>query len=220
MKILVENPDFRFFDQDALNTFFANNFVRLPVKFDCIFFRKQNKKAEQEIYHYCGIDQKPCPDFKSEFNRLWFSYFIKTPFFNLDLVSNMWNGFEWIINDTYKRVSNRMNRWQRICKLSANHLRAFYCKPEEVDKIRELFGNDPRDLFFNSSNPKSLDVLIQDIKDFPDKRIYLLNVDDATFKEMHAKLVNKGSDFFNIRQLFEDLPIIARGSRNRFSLDI
>lgn len=170
------------------------------------------EKVEREIYHYCGVGKKPYPDFSNPFNVLWFEYFVKTPFCTIQSFGNLWNAFEVSLKDKKGHVMNRINFLKRIFKLSATHLRAFYTAPENLEKIRDWFGDDPRDLFFDSTNPESLQMLIQDVKKYPGKRVYYLLVDTETYWELHKNLLNRGSDFFDIRQLFE--PLIA----NKYNL--
>ena len=212
IKTLAENPSYRFMDQDALNFLFVNNFLKLPVKFNHIRAWMLEEKVEREIYHYCGVGKKPYPDFSNPFNVLWFEYFVKTPFCTIQSFGNLWNAFEVSLKDKKGHVMNRINFLKRIFKLSATHLRAFYTAPENLEKIRDWFGDDPRDLFFDSTNPESLQMLIQDVKKYPGKRVYYLLVDTETYWELHKNLLNRGSDFFDIRQLFE--PLIA----NKYNL--
>ena len=206
IRILAEHPDFRFMDQDALNFIFKDDCVLLSAKFNRILQHIKKDKVEREIYHFCGVAHKPVPDFKIKLNRLWFSYFVKTPFFNSHSIENFYNAFESRFNDTRRRAMNRIDLLQKICKLSATHLRSFYTEPQNVDKIQNLLGENPNDLFFNASNPKALDVLIQDIKDFPDKRIYLFFIDDKRYRDLQAKLSELGAQCFNINSLFDSLP--------------
>ena len=139
-------------------------------------------------------------------------YFSKTPFFTINSLGNLCKGFEIAYNDSQKIAMDRINFLKRILKLSTTHLRAFYTAPENVEKIRELFGDNPQDLFFNSTHPESMEFLIQDVRNFPNKRVYYLLVDTELYRELHKNLLNQGSDFFDIRPLFDSLPSLRKYS--------
>ena len=220
--ILAEHPDYSYVDQDALNVFFANNFVKLPVKFNTPVLRvlrDPNFKIEKVIYHAWGLVPKAFPDFNNPYYQLWFKYFCRTPFFNMDSFGNLWNSFEDIFNKTRNLAIDRINLLQKICKLSATRSRVFCTIPKEVDKIRDLLGNDSRDIFFDVSNSKAFEILIQDAQQFSQKRFYCLFIDDKICKDLQKKLSDLKLDCFNIRILFETIPEL-QSFKNQISQSI
>ena len=144
---------------------------------------------------------------------------MRTPFFDMDSFGNLWNGFEDSFNNIRKNAIDRIDLWQKICKLSATRSRVFLTDPQNVDKIRESFGNDPRDIFLNATNQKAMDFLEQDLKNFSKERIYCIYTDDSTYRNLNKKIVDQGAECFNIRSLFDSLPEL-RNYANQISKNI
>ena len=75
-------------DQDFLNYYFPHSSV-LPEDYNCFVWRGRQKGGPQKgyIYHYVGN----CVGLNMEdnFNRLYFEYFLKTPWLNVDFIGNL-----------------------------------------------------------------------------------------------------------------------------------
>ena len=207
--ILKQNPDFKYYDQDALNIIFANDILKLPMKFNCIFNHLGNDlQVESAIYHYCGGGTKPHPDFKNPIQRLWFEYFLKTPFANLDSLGNMWGLFEQIFNGLYQNANFKINLIQRICKFSVNRKRIFITYPQNANRIVELFGLGDGDVVLNAASQSAMNNLIRDAQN--DRRIFIFLVDDRFYSTARNKLIElkfiECEDFFDCRPMFMQLP--------------
>ena len=170
----------------------------------------EKEKIEREIYYFCGIGMKPHPDFKSKFNRLWFSYFVKTPFFDLDSLGNLWNSFENILTSNRNQAMNQLNLLSKIFQLSADRYRVFYTYPQNISQIHNLLGENSHDLFLDASNPDAIEDLIRDAKEFQGKKFYLLWIDDSLYETTRNRLLELGfsgdKDYINIRSLFKTIP--------------
>ena len=83
----AQNPQYSYYDQEILNYCFSKNYLKLPNKFNVFTFISRNIKnfcTENRIIHYAARSVQT--DMSDNFNKLWFSYFEKTPWFNKDII--------------------------------------------------------------------------------------------------------------------------------------
>ena len=89
----------RFADQDILNYCFSTRYLKLPIKFNrFVVFARQNKESalKGKIYHYVGSSNLGWGmsfDLNDPFSKLWIDYFVKTPWFNAETLSNFYKNF-------------------------------------------------------------------------------------------------------------------------------
>ena len=87
----AEHPEYTLYDQEILNYCFAARALKLPMKYNCMvknIRRNGEMTIERRIYHYAGRGFSLGIDMNDPFNYLWMSYFIKTPWFGVDVVAN------------------------------------------------------------------------------------------------------------------------------------
>ena len=87
MKFISEHPQFILLDQDILNYCFSTVYLKLPLKFNrMVFFaRSENElSVEKKIYHYADLKATLGLYVNDPFSRLFFDYFIKTPWVDDD----------------------------------------------------------------------------------------------------------------------------------------
>ena len=99
-------------DQDALNYFFPHSNV-LPEKYNCFVWRgKQEGEPKQGyIYHY--VNNAIAMDMEDSFNRLYFRYFVKTPWCNENFIGNLARKIE-EVNYMYLNFANLCAGKRRI----------------------------------------------------------------------------------------------------------
>ena len=102
-KYFRKYPESNCADQDFLNYIFSRDYLKLPEKISYIIANEQEtQKIPRSILqfssHKLGINTK------NLFNRLWFEYFYKTPFFNLDLFANLFDTLIPLIGNTLYQV--------------------------------------------------------------------------------------------------------------------
>ena len=209
LNIILKYPQCSYPDQDALNIIFTRNLFKLPPEFNKIIAHLIDEShVERAIYHFCGTSKKPHPNFKSKIQRLWFEYFLKTPFANLDSLGNMWGLFEQIFNGLYQNANFKINLIQRICKFSVNRKRIFITYPQNANRIVELFGLGDGDVVLNAASQSAMNNLIRDAQN--DRRIFIFLVDDRFYSTARNKLIElkfiECEDFFDCRPMFMQLP--------------
>lgn len=96
-----EHPKYRLFDQEILNYLFSTRDLKLPTKFNSLVVHmrmlgygneNENFTIKKEIYHYAAGEYTFGFNIKDPFNRLWWSYFIKTPWFDLNTLDKIIKG--------------------------------------------------------------------------------------------------------------------------------
>lgn len=95
IKFRGEYPKFSLFDQEIFNQCFETRVINLPVKFNRIIKESRNSgifSIDKEIYHYAGGKVGLSFDMSDPFNRLWWSYFIRTTWFSVDTLNKIFKG--------------------------------------------------------------------------------------------------------------------------------
>ena len=87
IKFRSEHPEFHLYDQEIFNYCFANSALKLPVRFNRSVKHARldgELNVENKICHYTNSLSTLGLDMTDPFNYLYMSYFIKTPWFNID----------------------------------------------------------------------------------------------------------------------------------------
>lgn len=97
LELLAQHPDWWCHDQDILNYCFASSYKKLPIKYDIFVAAERlvgNQNLIRGIYHYAGKQIDPF-DGKDIYNRLWFRYFIKSPWFDEEMLFKIFSLASW-----------------------------------------------------------------------------------------------------------------------------
>ena len=212
LKILHEHPDYPWLDQDALNVVFLNKTEHIPSSFNHMIKltrNQSNPKIEREIYHY--VSDTLQLNMHDIYNRLWFEYFVKSPFCTPSIFRNLESMLSNPIGDYKRQCEEKINRAKRIASLSIERPRTFFMNPDDAKKVPEMFGIRGNEFGINSNAPNSLDLLLDRMKssnapDSNDKRIYFISVEPKRYDEIRNRLVSEGfkedEDFTNFDGLF------------------
>lgn len=137
LEILKKFP-LQYIDQDALNFLFSETYLHLPAKFNVFvgqminFYDSMHSdlKIENWIYHFSGYNQDF--DRTNNFSLLWFKYFSKTPFFNIDSIFNLAEHFQNLVN--YER-----QKTQWIFGISKSKHLATFANRENFPALKNFF---------------------------------------------------------------------------------
>lgn len=187
-------------DQDALNILFQNNYLKLPVKFNRLMhvMRKFETRAYvgREIIHYSS--QSHGLNLADEFNRLWFSYYLQTPFYSEDALMDLVA----LSHDFLREV---ISRWRQVAILSSTRRRGFFMYPQDSDKVVDLIGKNNGDIGLNARFSNATDILIQSMEENRGKMIFFINVNENEYVKICDILLKRGfkkdEDFFNVKEL-------------------
>ena len=198
---LLQYPEAPIFpDQNALNLVFKNNYRKLPAKFNRLVHLAKKvgrpEKLGREIIHYssqtCGVD------FRDKYNRLWFSYYCRTPFCSADILMELFKSAQ----DSNKRVSHL---WRTIENLALKRAYGFFIYPQDVNRVIGLIGKRESDIGLNASFPNAIDNLISVMEENRGSIVFFINVKDKEYPKVHETLIEYGfkeyEDFFNVKEL-------------------
>ena len=150
------NPKQKFFEQTVLNYCFSEQALKLPEKFNYpvkIVRQSENPDVERKIYHYTTGSSRMGLEMNDPCNALWFSYFIKTPFFN-----------EKVIGQLYERLQKIRTELKEVpLKLSAimpGKMRVFFIEPQKVDSMKKFFSIKDYEEIILAENEDSFQKLI------------------------------------------------------------
>ena len=177
LDFLVKNPECDCFDQDILNNFFASSYLKLPLKFD--FFvdsgkiKKPDSVIEKNIYHFS--DRVLNVNLNDIYNRLYFEYFVKTPWFNIDTLNNIFNSIQKIYNDN-KHLLIQMT------KLISGRKRAFFTEERNVESLKKACAiKEDEQIILADEMPDSIDELVKFIKSTQRKNVVFIFVKKYNF---------------------------------------
>ena len=146
-------PDCRLFDQDVLNHCFSSRALKLPAEFNSFirWERHQKRGVENKMYHFVGtfLGDGLNFDLNDPFNKLYFSYFAKTPWFGLETLDNISKALE-EVNKTQRASTLNMIR------LLGKRDRAFFTEHNNIPAVKALFEVDDKELVIDASNSDAL----------------------------------------------------------------
>ena len=142
LEILKKFP-LQYIDQDALNFLFSETCLHLPKKFNVFvgqminFYDSMHSdlKIENWIYHFSGYNQDF--DRKNNFSQLWFKYFAKTPFFNIDSIFNLAEHLQSSID--YER-----SKMQWMLQVSRSKNLIAFADRKNFPALKEIFNFEDR----------------------------------------------------------------------------
>ena len=192
MKFLEEHNQLQFLDQDLLNYCFSTSYLKLPVKFNrfVMLARPENELTTGKmIYHYAGGKVGLGLDMIDPFNRLWWSYFIRTPWFNVDTIDKILQGAK----DSILRLSASPPDKARVFIVDEEHAyqieRNFSVRREEeviiVDTERENCLQELTDLMTSGKG----------------KKIFFIGIPNITSALKETAFL-EGRDFFNVSAFY------------------
>lgn len=181
-------------DQDALNHFYSKNYLKIPEKFNSFVNVSRvidNNVIFRKIYHYAG--QKSLGfDMQSSHDKLFFSYFTKTPWFNEDTIANMF--------ETAKKYFAQAKDFATIYSgISAGKNRVFFTSAEIVERVAQIFAIKESEKILLENEPNALPNLIELMKTSHDENFFLVMSDNFmdVKKELESVGFVEGQDFLD-----------------------
>ena len=172
IKLVSEDVRYVGNDQEILNHCFDRKVLHIPVKFNRLVKWERWQKVthiENKIYHYNGAesDRSFGLDLTDPFNRLWMSYFTKTPWFNAESIGRLWTEFE-------QRRGDLENYRLKVSMILPGKARAFFIEPSKVEKIKKIFAIRNDEEIILAENEGSIQKLIDAMKTAEGKKIFFI----------------------------------------------
>ena len=173
MKFFSKNlQHLKWADQDLLNYCFSTRAMKLPSKFNCYLnFLSNRKTVERKIYHYLGCGLSLNMDTSDPFNRLWISYFIRTPFFDADSIGKLYNEILKIRNEL-------KNSARKLSSLVSGKSRGFFIQAEKTDWLKKTFSIRNDEAIIPAENEDSIKKLIDIMKVIRGKYVFFIMTDN------------------------------------------
>ena len=187
-------------EQDVLNYLFSKKYQKLPGKFNLVinWERKKGKRPlrlEKAIYHYAGGDvTKPSFNIDDIYNRLYFEYFLKTPWATVDMFGNLNRALEKTFSDYFNRTKEN---FLRLANVLSERRRAFFIDENLLEGAKKIFEIKDNELIMDLST--SPEMLIQKLNEA--KGEIILFVLTKNYRRVGNFLLNQkfieGTDFIN-----------------------
>ena len=197
LNFYVNNPGHRFLDQDILNYCFAKRALKLPLKFNQFVSRARKKNLtdlNDKIFHY--IANALDLDLSDPFNRLWMNYFIKTPWFGIVAIENLFDGINQPFSETFNQsIGKWKSRARKYSAILAGKTRAFVINDDKSVKwIKENYGKSDEDEFIIYDGDAQ--KLAKNILARREEKVFFIRVGSLSGVLMELGLV-EGKDFIN-----------------------
>lgn len=178
IKFVLGNPNYRnLLDQNILNYCFSSRNIKLPIKFDLITYRRRlhEKDIGRNIYHYASPPiYRDFLNQKNDENQLYMSYFMKTPWFNEDAMSRLYEGFLKVRNDLHSRTA-------RLLSILSGKTRAFFVEPTQINEMKKYFSIRDNETIIPAENEDSIQNLIDAMKASRDKCVTFIMTKNFPF---------------------------------------
>ncbi|MBR1858079.1 MAG: hypothetical protein IJ797_01095 [Selenomonadaceae bacterium] len=210
INFIYSHPECKYFDQDILNYCFSKNYFKLSNDFNIyVPIERINNRPNKiccAIYHY--VSHSLQFDISDIFNRLYFEYFVKTPWFNMDMISN-------IFNSVRNMYNNNKNLLMQTTRLISGKKRAFFMEEQNVAALKMMCGiKDDEQIILAVKMPDSINELIQFLLKSQKQVIVFVFV--GNYKFIHDILIqcklSENVDFINGNLFLPEQPIIPFNS--------
>lgn len=198
IQFIADHPQYTNRDQDILNYCFSKDTLKLPKDFNrfVIHSRKERDgRVDDRILHYIStaLGIGVTLDMRDPFNKLWFSYFEKTPWFSKETIGLMDIGIRQL-------DMNLKNIAVQLSVIMAGKERAFFATVPNIAPLKAIFfiRNDEEIIPFEK--PESFNVLLNSMKNSFGKKLFFLMFPEA-YPQLRASLMQagfvEGRDFIN-----------------------
>ena len=195
LKFLEENPQPASYPgQDIWNYCFSARALKLPIKFNqfTYYARRDAESLAKKIYHYAGgsFGIGLGLDISDSFNRLWMNYFVKTPWFSIDTIGRLYEGFLKVRGELKKSAL-------KISATVSGKTRAFVVAENKLNVLVENFSvrNDEEVFAIQSTLP--LQKLIDVMNASRGKKIFFILLPGFDFDKLEEAGFIRGEDFLD-----------------------
>ena len=191
-----KNPKQKYLEQTVLNYCFSARTLKLPVKFNRFVKRERSSKeqiVEEKIYHYTSGASRPGLNLNDAFNRLWLGFFIKTPFFDAEVLGRLYEQFQKMRNEI-KEAS------LKISATMPGKMRAFFVEPAKSESMTKFFEIKNYEEIILAENDQSLQKLIDTMQTLKGMCVFFILTEKFLKKKFPIERLKKegfteGKDF-------------------------
>lgn len=199
VQFLADNPACESVDQDILNAFFSENYLKLAQKFDSfvIIDRRLNSPVTEKIYHYAG--QTFGLDRDNPYDKLFLENFARTPWLNVEILFNL--------GEEFRRANDQNSlRAQWLMKICNEHRRAFFVAQKNVAVIKMLFKVQDDEPIIEIRDQNSFKELVTKMHELHGQKMFFIFFENYDW--IMERLVKHG--FRENRHFLNDLMFMTR----------
>ena len=144
-------------------------------------------QVEKMIYHYNHAHSAKGlgADMTDPFNRLWMSYFIRTPWLDVDTMGRFYT-------EMMKARASLQNRMASISSTVAGKSRAFFVDPEKIDAMKKVFSvRENEFMIIPGENDDSIQTLLDTMKMLKDKYVFFIMTEKFLNKKFPLDMLTK-----------------------------
>ena len=206
---IANNPKYNVsMDQDILNYCFANRTMKLSTDYNvqvCHSRWRGDFKTDNRICHYisCYKGIGVTMDLSDNFNKLWFKYFTKTPWFNAEAVKHTFETARQIYID-------QKNFALYVSAMMSGKTRAFYVSPQNFVGVKNIFGVQKSEEIIFADSDESIKKLIKSLRKSKHKKVFFMMLESPEIlKIVGNELLKAGfkenQDFINAVNFLSDI---------------
>ncbi len=188
IKFAAEHNYINFLDQTVLNYCFSTQALNLPVKFNrsTQIVRLEKESPGKKIYHYAGgsFGVGLGANMDDFLNRLWLSYFIKTPLFSAESLGRLYEQFQ-------KNRNEMKDVPLKIAAIMPGKMRAFFIEPAKLKTMTAAFAIKPYEEVILAENEKSLKQLIEAMKTYKGMSVFFILTEKFLKKKFPIELLQR-----------------------------
>ena len=183
LNYVANNTNCDYFDQDVLNYCFGKNYLHMPEKYHCNIpvERRVTQDTKPAIYHY--LVQSLGLDGRDNFNKLWFKYFEKTPWFSVEAILN--------IGESTRKIRNDLKDTAlRLSILMSKKRRAFFIPPVNIESVKQIFNIDEGEEIISTDSQDAFAKMVISLKESQGRKFFYLFV--SNFGDINEVLIKNG----------------------------
>ena len=193
-------------DQDILNYCFSTQYLKLPLKFN-IFVRtiqfSRNPVIGANIYHYLSGGISLGAETNNIFQRMYWEYFAKTPWFNSEILLKLFSGVRQMYVERQKNLV-------KMTALMSGKTRTFFTDIVNTDAVKNILAVKENEEIIVFTSNESVQYLINLMTTQRGKVVFfLLIMRNDTYKQLRAILVKggfvEGQDFINGKDFLSEV---------------
>ena len=210
IKFRGDNPEHKLLEQTVLNYCFSERTLKLPLMFNCVVQNVRKNKdqvLERKVYHYAdgsriGINMNDLA------NRLWMSFFIKTPWFDEASIGRLYTSLQKIFSDL---SGNAL----KISTALQGKMRVFFIEPKKVESLTNFFSIKNYEEVILAENEESLKKLINTMKKFKDVCVFFITTEkfmnkNFPFDQLKKEGFAEGKDFLKAWNFLPNVNALSK----------
>ena len=205
----ASHPEYKLYDQEILNYCFAKRALKLPVEYNCMVKEIHNTEkgaVKRRIYHYAGKKDGIGLDMKDPFNKLWMDFFIKTPWFNADIIGNIYDNMNQYISKAFEDLKASTRKYYSAL---VGKTRVFVIEDKKAIKwINSFFTKRNDDEYIVYNDNYSLNKLVDTITSSRNQKLFFIRVSGLS-DILSKKGFVENQDFVNDFKFFPSQQYIT-----------